>query len=235
MANKGGFSWKRALGVTKAKQRISRKTGIPMTRSGRQRKAGATVGCLIPVLSVIAIIVLTTVMLSGCGPSATQAATSQSPSSGTQVEYYFTRAQQHPEQALESQINSAKSTLDIAIYSLTKKDIIDSIITAKKRGVSVRIITDRIEAKSKAQETQLQLLKSAGIPIKENSHSGLMHMKVSIIDKTVVTTGSYNYTQNASTENDEVLVVIHDPGIATNWEGEFQQMWNDTKDYTDVN
>jgi hypothetical protein len=29
--------------------------------------------------------------------------------------------------------------------------------------------------------------------------------------------------------------VIHDPGIATNWEGEFLQMWNDTKDYADVN
>jgi phosphatidylserine/phosphatidylglycerophosphate/cardiolipin synthase-like enzyme len=233
--NKGGFSWKRALGVTKAKQRISRKIGIPMTRSGRQRKAGAAAGCLIPILSVIAVIVLATVILSGCGPSATQAATSQSPSSGTQVEYYFTRAQQHPEKALESQINSAKSTLDIAIYSLTKKDIVDAIISAKKRGVAVRIITDRIEAKSKAQEAQLQLLKSVGIPIKENGHSGLMHMKVSIIDKAVVTTGSYNYTQNASTENDEVLVVIHDPGIATNWEGEFQQMWSNTKDYTDVN
>jgi phosphatidylserine/phosphatidylglycerophosphate/cardiolipin synthase-like enzyme len=233
--NKGGFSWNRLLGITKMKQRISRKTGIPMTRSGRQRKAGAAAGCLIPILSVIAVIVLATVILSGCGPSATQAATSQSPSSGTQVEYFFTRAQQYPEQALESEISTAKSTLDIAIYSLTKKDIVDAIIAAKKRGVSVRIITDRIEAKSKAQETQLQLLKSVGIPIKENSHSGLMHMKVSIIDKAVVTTGSYNYTQNASTENDEVLVVIHDPGIATNWEGEFQQMWSNTKDYTDVN
>jgi hypothetical protein len=45
--NKGGFSWKRALGVTKVKQNISRKTGIPMTRSGRQRKAGAAVGCCV--------------------------------------------------------------------------------------------------------------------------------------------------------------------------------------------
>lgn len=47
MPNKGGFSWKRAMGVTKAKQNISRKTGIPMTKSGRQRKLGSTVskGC----------------------------------------------------------------------------------------------------------------------------------------------------------------------------------------------
>jgi hypothetical protein len=39
--NKSGFSWKRALGITRAKQRISRATGIPWTRSGRQRKVGS--------------------------------------------------------------------------------------------------------------------------------------------------------------------------------------------------
>ena len=45
--NKGGFSWKRALGISAAKSRISRKIGIPLTRSGRQRKAGATMGCCV--------------------------------------------------------------------------------------------------------------------------------------------------------------------------------------------
>ena len=34
------FSWKRALGITKLKRYISRKTGIPLTRSGRQAKLG---------------------------------------------------------------------------------------------------------------------------------------------------------------------------------------------------
>jgi len=42
MTNKGGFSWKRLLGVTRAKQKISRRIGIPLTKSGRQRKVGAT-------------------------------------------------------------------------------------------------------------------------------------------------------------------------------------------------
>ncbi len=37
----GGFSWKRALGITKAKQQLSRKIGIPLTKSGRQRKLGS--------------------------------------------------------------------------------------------------------------------------------------------------------------------------------------------------
>ena len=53
--NKGGFSWKRFLGISQAKARISRQIGIPLTRSGRQRKIGAAMGCLIPVLALILI------------------------------------------------------------------------------------------------------------------------------------------------------------------------------------
>lgn len=37
------FSWKRAIGVTQAKQQISRKTGIPMTKAGLERKIGKTI------------------------------------------------------------------------------------------------------------------------------------------------------------------------------------------------
>ncbi len=51
--NRGGFSWKRFLGISQAKARISRKIGIPLTRSGRQRKLGALMGCLIPLLVLL--------------------------------------------------------------------------------------------------------------------------------------------------------------------------------------
>jgi hypothetical protein len=45
------FSWRRALGISAAKARLSRRIGIPLTRSGRERKLGhlvatAPAGCL---------------------------------------------------------------------------------------------------------------------------------------------------------------------------------------------
>jgi hypothetical protein len=40
MGRKHGFSWKRAMGISAAKGRLSRQIGIPLTRSGRQRKFG---------------------------------------------------------------------------------------------------------------------------------------------------------------------------------------------------
>jgi hypothetical protein len=42
------FSWKRATGISAAKARISRKTGIPLSRSGRQRKIGRMTVCCLP-------------------------------------------------------------------------------------------------------------------------------------------------------------------------------------------
>jgi hypothetical protein len=39
--NRGGWSWRRQFGITNAKRRVSRATGVPWTKSGRQRKVGA--------------------------------------------------------------------------------------------------------------------------------------------------------------------------------------------------
>lgn len=36
------FSWKRAVGITGLKQKVARKTGIPTTRGGLERKIGGT-------------------------------------------------------------------------------------------------------------------------------------------------------------------------------------------------
>lgn len=35
------FSWKRAIGLTQSKQQFARKTGIPMSKAGIERKVGS--------------------------------------------------------------------------------------------------------------------------------------------------------------------------------------------------
>ena len=60
------FSAKRAVGITRAKHTIARKTDIPMTKSGRQRKIGKAVtggGCLIHVISALALAALAAAVL----------------------------------------------------------------------------------------------------------------------------------------------------------------------------
>lgn len=49
------FSWKKAIGLSAQKGKLSRRLGIPLTRSGRQQKIGRSVGCLLPLLVLVLI------------------------------------------------------------------------------------------------------------------------------------------------------------------------------------
>lgn len=63
--NRGGFSWKRFLGVSAAKSQLSRRIGVPLSRSGRQQKLGRLVsggGCLM-LLSLGALLMAAIVLL----------------------------------------------------------------------------------------------------------------------------------------------------------------------------
>ena len=151
----------------------------------------------------------------------------------SKIECYFPRANQDAEKALLNIIDSSKSTLDVSIYSITNNDIVNAIIGAKQRMVDVKVITDKTESKGKTQKNLLQHIKNAGIPIKEDSHKGIMHLKVTIADNQVVTTGSYNYTESAEKYNDEVLVVIHNKNTVNQFSQEFESMWNDNKNFKD--
>lgn len=37
------FSWKRAIGLTQARQQLARKTGIPTSKAGLERKIGKSI------------------------------------------------------------------------------------------------------------------------------------------------------------------------------------------------
>jgi phosphatidylserine/phosphatidylglycerophosphate/cardiolipin synthase-like enzyme len=181
---------------------------------------------------------LLAVSLAGCSQSSNHTGSNQQQNApaGTsnEVQYAFTRAHQHPDKLLESVMDSANQSLDIACYSLTEKGIVKSIVNAKARGLNVRLITDRESTHNKSQAAAIHQIEAAGIPVKENSHRGLMHLKVTIADGKTLTTGSFNYTNAASQYNDEVLMVVHDANMAQQWDKQFNVMWNDNANYEDV-
>lgn len=165
----------------------------------------------------------------GCGPASVRTASSEVGAGN--IQWAFTQEEQHPEKKLIEVIQGAEASLDVAIYSLTYPDIVGAIRDAKKRGVTVRVLTDRIQSSGKTQKEALKLLGSAGVPIKINKHSGLMHLKMTVADKQVATTGSFNYSKAASTTNDEMLVVIRDAAAAEAFAEAFERAWQDTDGY----
>ncbi|MBP1931884.1 phospholipase D-like domain-containing protein [Ammoniphilus resinae] len=90
---------------------------------------------------------------------AKESMTSKEPSSSSspaKLEWAFTKSGQKPEQLLIGTIGEAKSTLDIAIYSITHPDIVKAILNAKKRNVDIRIISDKQQSGGVAQKQALK-------------------------------------------------------------------------------
>jgi phosphatidylserine/phosphatidylglycerophosphate/cardiolipin synthase-like enzyme len=147
------------------------------------------------------------------------------------IEYVFSKSKKSPQKKLIEVINNAKKTLDIAIYTITETEILFQLISATNRGVKVRLITDREQSNGKYSRKALDKLTSAGIPIKLNEFDGLMHLKIMIADVDTVATGSYNYTYSAEKKNEEVVLIIKNNNIATEWLEKFNTMWNDEINY----
>ena len=57
-----------------------------------------------------------------------------------------------------------------------------------------------------------------------------MHDKFCIIDNQVVLNGSYNWTNNAETRNDEVITIQKDPKTATVFTIKFKEIKNNYKE-----
>ena len=144
------------------------------------------------------------------------------------VEWYWPQRDQNCPAVLVNLYNSSTKRLDIAIYSLTYPSIVQAIKDAKSRGVLVRVLSDKTQSAGATQKQAINNLLGVGIPVKINKHSGLMHLKVSIIDDKILTTGSFNYSKNAQENNDEVLVVIKSSEMVLDFSNEFERLWNST-------
>ena len=178
--------------------------------------------------------VLALALLGGCGLTEQGNSGNVAAMEENSIVWAFTQADQQPERQLIGLIDGARETLDIAIYSLTHPDIVQAIKNAHLRGVAVRVITDRTQSSGKSQKEALKLLGSAGIPLKINTHDGLMHLKMTIADRQKASTGSFNYSKAASTRNDEIFMVIDNAEIAGAFADEFEHMWNDEDDFETV-
>ncbi|UOQ43778.1 phospholipase D-like domain-containing protein [Halobacillus salinarum] len=145
------------------------------------------------------------------------------------IKYVFSKSSKSPKEKLIEVIDKSKESLDVAIFTFTEKEIAAHICKATKRGVNVRVITDRNQTRDiPRQKENVEKLMEAGIPVKVNDHNGLMHLKITISDKRLTTSGSYNFTYTAEEKNDEVMLVIKDKEMAEEWTKKFDSMWNDS-------
>jgi len=159
------------------------------------------------------------------------------PSSGSWWEVYFTDppTTNDPniiagsiEEKLIANINAAQTSIHIAAFEFNLTPVAEALIAAYVRGVEVQWVTDDengIEADEEDGHGQFAMLEEAGIEVKDDGRSALMHNKFWIFDGQTVWTGSTNITQNGMFRNNNNTIVIRSSRVAAIYEREFQEMW----------
>ena len=142
--------------------------------------------------------------------------------------------------SLLNEINSAKHTIDFAIYGVDNQpEITNALIKAQKRGVKIRWVYDTdksgytIYSETQKLRTYLKNYKrdidciSDVLPNGKAVKDAIMHNKFFIFDNKKVWTGSANISHtDLSGFNANAAVLIYSPALANIYEKEFEKMYS---------
>jgi len=130
------------------------------------------------------------------------------------------------EQLVIRTIDSAQRSIRVMAYSFTSPAIVRALIAAQRRGVAVAVTVDYRnnleEDRSGRARAALGSLAYAGIPVRVVSVYPIQHSKYLVVDGATVETGSFNYSQQARYNAENVVVVRGDTRVADtylkNWD-----------------
>jgi phosphatidylserine/phosphatidylglycerophosphate/cardiolipin synthase-like enzyme len=108
--------------------------------------------------------------------------------------------------AIVRELMKAKSEILVQAYSFTADPLTFALIEAKKQGVIVDIILDKSNEIDRYSDLHFFIENQMDVKI-DHDHA-IAHNKIIVIDKKVVITGSYNFTNQAEGENAENVVII---------------------------
>lgn len=126
-------------------------------------------------------------------------------------------------------INAAQSSIHIASFEFDLTPVAEALIAAHNRGVDVRWVTDNesgLDADLDPGRGQFAMMQDAGIEVRADNRTALMHNKFWIFDNQTVWTGSTNITESGIFKQDNNTIVIQSPELAVIYEREFQEMWD---------
>lgn len=105
-------------------------------------------------------------------------------------------------------IGEATQSIYIQAYSFTSLPITQALIDAKNRKVHIEILLDKSDKTGKG--TMLPMMINNGLIVYIDDKHAIAHNKIMIIDKKIVFTGSFNFTNSAEYRNAENSIEITD-------------------------
>jgi phosphatidylserine/phosphatidylglycerophosphate/cardiolipin synthase-like enzyme len=135
---------------------------------------------------------------------------------------------------IAQEIDRAQTSIDIAMYSFADEAIFHALERAVQRGVAVRLIYDTANQEHLLTGMALDGSSSArferaGIDVRYVNK--VMHHKVALIDRTMLITGSANWSYGAATRYDEnTLFLGGERELLQRFQREFDHLWDHSRD-----
>jgi cardiolipin synthase A/B len=109
---------------------------------------------------------------------------------------------------LRKKIRGASRSIRIALFTFTHPGLIDEVIYAHNRGVSVSIVVD-MHSGLGASAKAIDSLRKAGVPVRLSQGVQLLHHKFIYIDERALLTGSANWTKAAFYKNSDCILALN--------------------------
>jgi phosphatidylserine/phosphatidylglycerophosphate/cardiolipin synthase-like enzyme len=128
-------------------------------------------------------------------------------------------------------VGGAKESVDFLSFSFTDVDLAYTMSElALNDDLTVQGVFESSQSTgysvcSYLQERGKNIEGNGKIVVKLDSNPRNMHEKVIVIDDRIVIFGSFNFSTNADTSNDENLLIIDDPNLASLFVQEFQKIF----------
>jgi phosphatidylserine/phosphatidylglycerophosphate/cardiolipin synthase-like enzyme len=121
-------------------------------------------------------------------------------------------------QTLAELVAGATRSVDLEGETLSDDRLTASIVEAKRRGVSVRVVLARDSTPTPARVESVAALKAAGVPVvafgaasgSGSATTPYVHAKMILVDGARAYVGSANFTANALDSNREIGVIVRE-------------------------
>ena len=122
-------------------------------------------------------------------------------------------------------IAAVHHSIDIEMFVLSDRLVLEGLVSAARRGVQLRVLLDPTQPQNAAAMAQLQ---SVGALVRFYLQAGdeLLHAKLGIFDAGEVLFGSCNWSRSGFTRNHELDLLVRDRTLARTFLSRLEQDWS---------
>ena len=143
----------------------------------------------------------------------------------------------NPELVIVNAVLKATQSIHLAMFTFSGSSTIDdALLSALGNGITVKGVLDRMQSghnyspHPRLIDANALLRRHRVRRLRGFKNRGKLHHKMMVIDRQVVVTCSFNYTDKANRFNDESVFFIHNPDIAEFFISEIERIFDNLAD-----